>query len=484
MNEDVRVGVSKFLRLAVAEARRQQIVPRFGRTSQWERVDGPWPPYCACQEIAGGALGEPLVKTLRAAYPERFGAESKFPYKDPTRYVCALLRAVIANRVIRRSGLVSRSSGNPSCVEELDRVVSIDGQRFASLWVISDVDFRSVDHESIRAITLFGPRQERESLVSSLMPEALWVGDHGYPMPGERHQGLLWAQDTGQGHHWDVTRPLNNSIGRFMTTLRLATATTSRERVVWIGEPSWIHVEMPEAHPQASGWMESRWRRVATLTPEHLAGLRDLTAMMDRLDDVGPKKTLPAVVIAMRRYSRSFRGTSWQDSVLDLATALEACLAPPKDEIGLTLRTRAAHLLAHDDSEQAEAIYNDIDDLYTLRSDIIHGNAKLRKDLPTLWAERGYAHVLEEDRLHTLLERWREIVRRAISARLMLGDNRLGEPMWPLAGKEIKVDRFLVRRDARDAWRERIVAGASAYRLPLLADPAPPLIDYLRGPDA
>jgi len=39
--------------------------------------------------------------------------------------------------------------------------------------------------------------------------------------------------------------------------------------------------------------------------------------------------------------------------VLELATALEACLGPRnKDqEIGLTLRTRAAHLLAHDDSE-------------------------------------------------------------------------------------------------------------------------------------
>jgi hypothetical protein len=85
--------------------------------------------------------------------------------------------------------------------------------------------------------------------------------------------------------------------------------------------------------------------------------------------------------------------------------------------------------------------------------------------------------------MHTLLERWREIVRRTITARLMLGDDRLATPLWPLTGNEVKVDRFVVRRDARDGWRERIVAGAAVCGLPLLADPAPPLIDYLHGPE-
>jgi hypothetical protein len=41
------------------------------------------------------------------------------------------------------------------------------------------------------------------------------------------------------------------------------------------------------------------------------------------------------------------------------------------------------------------------------------------------------------------------------------------------------VDRLLVRKDIRDQWRARIVDGAAAYGLPLLGDPAPPLIDYL-----
>jgi hypothetical protein len=47
--------------------------------------------------------------------------------------------------------------------------------------------------------------------------------------------------------------------------------------------------------------------------------------------------------------------------------------------------------------------------------------AKLTKDLAALWADRGYKNVLDHDCLHVLLDRWREIVRRAIGARLMLG---------------------------------------------------------------
>jgi hypothetical protein len=130
------------------------------------------------------------------------------------------------------------------------------------------------------------------------------------------------------------------------------------------------------------------------------------------------------VVVALRRLTRSYRSPAWADTVLDLTTALEACIGPrTKDqEIGLTLRTRAAHLQADDDSEQAETIYLDITDLYGLRSDIIHGNLVFTKDLPTLWEQHGYAQPLPNDRIQLLMDRWREIVRRAIAARLMLAD--------------------------------------------------------------
>ena len=82
----------------------------------------------------------------------------------------------------------------------------------------------------------------------------------------------------------DVTTPLNNGMGRFMQTLRLATAATSVERMVWLGEPSMIHVQPQEAWPQVEDIGGTWWRRVVTLTPDHLPGLRRLAAMVDRLE--------------------------------------------------------------------------------------------------------------------------------------------------------------------------------------------------------
>lgn len=479
----VKAAATEYLVAALAEARRQRIIPS-RRLGRWDRHEGgPWPAYWACWEIAHSEISQGFQRALRETYPDRFGEETKFQYKDPEEYARATLRAVIAHNVSRAGTVSSRSQWTREVLEELERVATAEGQRFACLWVISDVDFTSVEGGEVGRITLIPQPSPPEPHVSQLLPEALWVGD-GFPLRGAKDQGLLFASAVGTRLHYDVTGPLNDAIARFVTLLRLATASTTVTRVVWLGEPSMVHVSMPEEHVHHTGFIESRWRRVAKITQAELQGLSALTAKFDRLDPDDPTQALPAIVVAMRRYARSFRtNTTWQDSVLDLATALEACLGPSnKEEIGLTLRTRAAHLLAHNDSEQAEEIYTDVRDLYGLRSDIIHGKGKLTKDLAALWADRNYSHVLEHDRLHVLLDRWREIVRRAICARLLLGDDRIGTAPWPLkpvGGKETQVDLALVRRDQRDAWRKHIVATADAYGFPLMARKAPPLIDYL-----
>jgi hypothetical protein len=488
----VVVEASKFLVLALAEARRQQIVPRRWSDPR-QRSDGPWPPFWQCWEIARSEIAVPFVTTLREAYPDRFGQPSLFPFKDPEKYSTALLRAVIADNLIEHQRIAVRSRATRSILREFDRVASADGQRFTSLWVVSDVEFQAVNGATVGNVSLMGSRGDpfaargaRERVVSNLLPEALWVSERQYPTTTGSHcQGLMYASGVGPGDHWEVTRAFDREIGRLVAALQIATATTGRPQMVWTGEPSMIHVEQPIANWQPEAFMESYFRRIGTVTPEQLPGLQRLAALLERLDRQGAK-TVPAVTVAIWRYGQSFRSSSWRDTVLDLATALEACLGQgTKGEIGLTLRTRAAHLLAHDDSQQANDIYTDVEDLYTLRSDIIHGNGRYRNDLPTLWKARGYAHPLESDSLHVLLDRWREIVRRSIAARLMLGDGmRLGDgttgpALWPFTGPDVKVDRFLVRRDGRDAWRERIVSGASSYGLALLADAAPPLFDFL-----
>jgi len=60
-------------------------------------------------------------------------------------------------------------------------------------------------------------------------------------------------------------------MGRFMQTLRLATAATSVERMVRLGEPSMIHVQPQEAWPQVEDIGGTWWRPVVTLTPRAAA---------------------------------------------------------------------------------------------------------------------------------------------------------------------------------------------------------------------
>jgi hypothetical protein len=429
-------------------------------------------------------MAAPFVAALEAAYPARFGDKSLFPFKDPTGYVQAYLRAVIAYSSVNDHPVAFNSWAATAMLRELDRVISLDGQEFACISVLSDVDFQAVHDEDVGGVRLCG-RGDRIHFVSQILPEALWADDHGYPLPGEHPQGLLVGQVIGKFDAWRATPPITAAMDRFIYALRLGSAVTTHKRKVWSGETSMIHVYLPSAHePEEVLALDSHWRRRIALTPAHLPGLRRLMKVLEGLEPGTSKdkpKPVPSVLLAIWRYSRSFRVMApWQDTVLDLATALEACLGPAsKEEIGLCLRTRAAHLLAFDDSAQADAIYSDIEDLYSVRSNIIHGNTKLKPDLPSLWKARGYEHIFETDRLHLLFDRWQDIVRRAITHRLALADSSLGPALWPLTGPEVKVDKMLVRRDTREQWHERVVAVSASFGLPCLTEQAPPLWDYL-----
>jgi hypothetical protein len=426
----------------------------------------------------------PFVAALEAAYPGRLGDKSLFPFKDPKGYAHAYLRAVIAYGSVYDVPVAFNSRAATAMLRELDRVVSLDGQEFACISVLSDVDFAAVDAEDMGGITLFG-RGDRIHFVSQVLPEALWADDHGYPLPGEHPQGLLVGRVIGKLDSWRATPPITAAMDRFLYALRLGTAVTTHTRKVWSGETSMIHVNSPTAHEADDVFaLDSSWRRRIALTPAHLPGLRRLMTLIEGLEPDTTKdkpKPVPSVLLAIWRYSHSFRVLApWQDTVLDLATALEACLGPAnKEEIGLSLRTRAAHLLAFDNSAQADAIYTDIEDLYSLRSAIIHGTTRLKPDLPSLWQARGYGHVLATDSLRVLLDRWQDIVRRAITHRLALADGSLGPALWPLTGPEVKVDKMLVRRDTREQWHERVVAVSASFGLPCLTEQAQPLWDYL-----
>lgn len=480
LNPQLKAAAKDYLKAALPEVRRQGLLPS---RLQWRRE--PWPSYGQCLNLSYTDLSSGFVKALEAVYPDRFKDPVQFTCSDPKAYANSYLRAVIAESSVRdqRVGFDTRAARD--MLRELDRTLRVEDQEFASICVLSDVNFDDVDGQEVGGLTLSG-RGDRVHFVSRVLPEALWADDHGYPLPGETAQGLAVRRVRGKGDAWWVTGSIAQSMERFLYALRLGTGATVQMRKVWSGETSMIHVNLPSPRePEDSlGSIDSFWRRQITLKPEHLPGLNRLMAVIQAMEPDGrgeKPNPIPPVLLAIWRHSRSTRVTaSWQDVVLDLATALEACLGQGvKEEISLCLRTRAAHLLAFDDSVQADDVYTDVEDLYNLRSDVIHGRTKLRWDLQSLWKARGYSHVMPQDSLHVLFDRWREIVRRSITIRLALADDSLGDPLWPLIGQPTKVDKLLIRRDTREQWRERIEAVSASFGLPCLTEPAPLLWDYL-----
>jgi hypothetical protein len=485
----VQSEAAKWLVVGLAQARREGLIPRAHKPGSHERFEGPWPYSWFCQEIARSEAAEPFLASMREAYPARFGLPSTSPYKQPDRYAAAVLRAVIAESVVQQNRPSAHSRIAHSVIDELHRVAARDGQTFSSLWLIDDLNLSAVNEQSIDGATFYAPRQfQAQNVVSSLMPEAMWASSQDR-VPNPEHGGFIYASVEGaRGGHWEPTRLLNERISRLALAIRLATGSTGPTRMIWMGEPSWIHVEKPEAHPQTEETIfESGSRRTGVITAHALPGLAALVSLIEQTQLQSLRKgqkhgTVSSVAIALGRYSRSYTGMTWQDTVLDLATALEACLGPDdKQEISLTLRTRAAHLLGRSEAARADEVYEDVEDLYNLRSDLVHGNARFRRTPQALCDARGIpdTYTLDDFRLRTLLDRWRDIVRRVICARLLLADTRCGAALWPLVGNQVAIDRHLVRQDKRAELCQRLVDEAGALGLPLLVEPAPPLVDYL-----
>ena len=478
-----QIEAVKFLVLAIAEARRRGLVPKPRRAGSRERYDGPWAYWYGCVEIAQSEWAKPFIAALRGAYPSRFGEMSKFPFRDPERYAAALLRAAIAESTVGQIPLSAHSRATSALIDELHRVMNRDGQVFAALWNIEDLDLTALDRQTHEGLAFYAQKQfSDQQIVSSLLPEGVWAMERTHTSYAH-YGGFIYAEGAGNGDHWEPTGILNERIGRFALAVRLATGSTGPNRMVWVGEPSMVHIEMPEAHPQyEEEFLASYWRRIAVLRPEDLPGLDALVSLIERAEhERGKQNAVASVSVALGRFSRTFPTSDWREVVLDLATALEAALGPAnREQIGLAIRTRAAHLLGHGNSARADEVYREIGDLYTLRSDLIHGNARFQKSPKDLWEARGLEHTFETDRLRVILDRWRDIVRLVICARLLLGDDRLGDPLWPFVGDEAPVDRYMTRVDKRREWRRRLAAEARAFGLPLLIEPAQPLTDYLQ----
>ena len=76
--------------------------------------------------------------------------------------------------------------------------------------------------------------------------------------------------------------------------------------------------------------------------------------------------------LAIRRLHLAHKRRRWDDVLLDSTIGLESLFAPNQPELKYKVRIRVATYLG-DTSEKREQYFNDVGDIYDLRSGIVHG---------------------------------------------------------------------------------------------------------------
>ena len=263
--------------------------------------------------------------------------------------------------------------------------------------------------------------------------------------------------------------------------MRLATGASASPLVTIAGEPGNVRSVHPHIQPHVPRSMGIAYRPVELGTSD-VAGLEVLCSRVNEWLGEDELETNP-LLLAIVRLNRSVAGTSTTvaDIVVDLSVGLEAALSgADTSDVGLRLRMRTADLLATAD-DPGDLIYDDVNELYGLRSALVHGSVPtpraFAKTISRVSSAARSSHLGEQ--VEIALDRWRDLLRRAILVRAALAAE---ESFWPLKAS-VDVDRVLRTEARRAAWLAHIRSYWVDVGLASALDPAPPLRLTL-SPDA
>jgi len=382
-----------------------------------------------------------LEKVLNEAFPDRFDeatADSALDFSSG--WIFGLLEAAVARCHIRQEPLASSSHAAEETIAELITVLSDldchvivcravphlatgDGQDLAicDLEILPDVDGR-----------------ER---IPKLIPLGASAFNREPPFVYDPPQALVVAR----GHGSESAR-----IDTFLLAVQLLYAATA-----WNA----YEVQGPASLVDPVGarlFKTSRHRALVRRTLRLDAGLERpieaLSAMLATARHVPDDMMFTSFGMAISRFAESCTTSDWDSQLLSLTTALEGAISgTATTDVLLRLETRAAGLLSEPD-DPASVIFSDIKKIYDLRSKLAHGGSykvkafeKLLHQISTV-ADGSPAGLASGQ----LIDRLRDIVRRAILARLCLSS--VAEPLWKL-DEDAEVDAALADDVTRAAWR-------------------------------
>lgn len=424
-----------------------------------------------------------LEEALQAAMPERFKRVGpRVDTHRPHHYLFGLLESTVAALTVADEPYAANSSAAVRQVRDLESlmttgecagsvVVFVAGiQLMAPALPIGRIEARRVD--TLRDDVLCEIPD-----VASDLDELLWsLG--GQPWDSGRVL-LRGCWDPTVGHTPFEIVSVTNETDSLIAAARLLTNATVVKNGTVIGQSQRLPVHRGDIRIEASHAQLIVWRpfqlSAETLEPL-LAMKRWLSTTLSRDE---PRSHVMSVAIG--RFHAALDHQFWDEQLLELAIGLEAALLGGDNggEITYRLRTRAAALLTTDE-EPPERVFDEIGALYEMRSNLVHGTPIGRRDTRRLLTamQSSPASDLMGERFAVIVDRARDLLRRAIIARLCLSEGET--PLWPWSARGgFSVDRALLNAGTAGDWQAFVRARVAELGFPEACDPAAPVSGLL-----
>ena len=448
-------------------------------------------PYLRAGHDYEGAivLGLPEFKELESAlaraYPHRFPdtPPADIDREFPITYILRLLEASVARCAANAEEYEADSDSTAQSLDELITLLDSGVEQLRCCRAVSHVTTSSGQPVEVAGVTIY-PETEPGSLqdqARTLIPRAL---DEEVPHAFGPPQSLLvTAADVAAGEVHRTWESHTARIDRFMLLSRLLFAGTHQSCWQIDGPATAISRVSPRHRAFGEPFTFALVERIVRLSSEHDSAFTALGDYLDAADVNRVKMLITTFDIAVYRFTKAYEAHDPYESIVDLATALEATLISDDqntEAVTARLRLRAATLLATA-TDMGATISTDINVLYSLRSTLVHGGSLKEAELVKKLAKistvpektpTGIALALAVDRL-------RDLVRRAFLARLCLASGP--DALWPY-GKESPVDVAMVDDRQRAQWRAHWQNTLAELGVPEAAQSAPPAADFLTGP--
>lgn len=418
---------------------------------------------------------------LERAYPDRFPQE-EVPLLNreyANTYIFSFLETAVARCAAYADEYEADSEPVNQSLDELIALLHSGTERIRCCRAVSHLTTVTGEPIDIDGMTIYpdtGPGSLHDQ-VRVLIPRAL---DEEVPRTFDPPQSLLvTTTDTVAKEIYRTRESRSARIDRFMLLTRLLFAGTHQSCWQIDGPAAAISRAAPYHREFGKSFGRVLVQRAIRLGTEHESAYTALGGYLDAVEVAREKMLMTTFDIAVGRFTRAHEAHDPFESIVDLATALEATLISDDENteaITARLRLRAATLLATE-IDTGALISKDINKLYGLRSTLVHGGRLKEADLTRALkisvvpenAPIGIALAIAVDRL-------RDLVRRAFLARLCLASGP-GAP-WPY-GKEAAVDVAMVDDRDRAKWRAHWRNTLVELGVPEAAQPALPATDSL-----